>query len=443
MSAMGSISLSGLLGGTAGQIDTTSLINNLMQAQSVPQNQLRDQLTLVQGRLNEYQVLNTKLTALQKAAEALQDPTTWGATAATSSSTSVVASADGTGSPGSVTFSVTSLARAQITSFAVDQSGNVVDTNTVDSITITDGSGTDHSISLSSGAADDVASAINGAKLGVQATVVTTDQGKILQLSATKTGTANGFTVAGFSSPQTTVVGASDAQVTVGNPNSGGYTLTSSSNSFTNLAPGLTVTVGGLVNNVTVSVDTDPKAISSKVKSLVDAANAAQNELAATTGKGGVLEGRYEVRSIQNAISATVAQGLANNGSLKTYGVDIDKTGQLSFDADAFASAFAANPTATRDAIATTFGARLQTVADGATAGGTGTITQSITAENSTSDRLNQQIDNWTTRLDRIKSDLQAKYAAMETALSRLQSQQTYLTSMLKSASGSSSSSGS
>ena len=39
--------VSGLLGGTAGQIDTTSLISNLMVAQAVPQNQLKDQLTTV------------------------------------------------------------------------------------------------------------------------------------------------------------------------------------------------------------------------------------------------------------------------------------------------------------------------------------------------------------------------------------------------------------
>ena len=73
----GSISLSGLLGGTAGSIDTTALISSLMQAASIPQTQLKDQLTTQQGLMMAYQAINTKLTAMQTAAQAMTDPTAW------------------------------------------------------------------------------------------------------------------------------------------------------------------------------------------------------------------------------------------------------------------------------------------------------------------------------------------------------------------------------
>jgi flagellar hook-associated protein 2 len=54
---------------------------------------------------------------------------------------------------------------------------------------------------------------------------------------------------------------------------------------------------------------------------------------------------------------------------------------------------------------------------------------------------LNTQITAWTTRLADIQTRYQNKFNAMETALARLQSQQTYLNSMINSMNRSSSSS--
>ena len=49
MTMPSSFNVSGLLGGTAGQIDTTTLISQLMQAQAIPQTQLQTQLTTLQS----------------------------------------------------------------------------------------------------------------------------------------------------------------------------------------------------------------------------------------------------------------------------------------------------------------------------------------------------------------------------------------------------------
>ena len=85
MSSTGSFSMTGLLGGTAGQIDVTSLISQLMQAAALPQTQLEDQLTTQTTQLSTYQTINSKLSALLTAGQTLTDSTTWGATSATSS----------------------------------------------------------------------------------------------------------------------------------------------------------------------------------------------------------------------------------------------------------------------------------------------------------------------------------------------------------------------
>jgi flagellar hook-associated protein 2 len=85
----------------------------------------------------------------------------------------------------------------------------------------------------------------------------------------------------------------------------------------------------------------------------------------------------------------------------------------------------------------------LKTTADNAVAPTTGTLTASIAAAQSTSQRLDDEISQWTDRLTDIKDRLTQKYTAMETALSRLQSQQTWLKSVLANLNNSSSSSSS
>src|SRR4051794_15205569 len=211
----GSISMSGLLGGTAGQIDTTTLINNLMTAAAVPQRQLQDQLTGVKSVQSALQAANSKMTSLLTAARALTDPAAWTSTAATSSSTSVVASSDGTATPGSFTFNVTALAKAQITTVAADADGNMV-ADYYQGLTLKDPDGVLHTLPLAGGTPDAVASAINDANLGVRAIVVNTTQGKVVQVVSQKTGTANTFDISGFSETPQTIVPAADAKITVG-----------------------------------------------------------------------------------------------------------------------------------------------------------------------------------------------------------------------------------
>ena len=438
----GSISLSGLLGGTAGSIDTTALINSLMQAASIPQNQLRDQLTTQKGLMMAYQAINTKLTAVQTAAQALTDPSAWTATAATSSVGSVVATSDGTATPGSTTFNVIHTAAPQISSIAADGSGNVV-SNPAAGITITGADGTAHAISLTTGSASDVAAAINTANVGVRASVVNSDAGTVLQLAATSTGTNAAFTAGGFDSSLQTIVPATNAQIGVGDPAAGGYTVSSQSNTFTGVIPGVTFTVSAPISNVTVSVASDEKSMSTKMQALVDAANIARSELSADTSQGAPLQGTTSVNDVLTGILSAVSAGTANGGSPKTYGIDVDKNGVFSFDAAAFATAYGADPAGTQTAIAGSFASNLNKAADSAIAPVFGSVTQAMSSITNTEGTLNDQISTWTTRLADVQTRMQQKYTAMETALAKLQSTGTYLTSMLKSVNGSGSTSSS
>src|SRR5664279_3903916 len=109
-----SFNVSGLLGGTAGSIDTVSLIASLMQGAAVPQNHLKDHLTTLTNVQNAYQAINTQTAMMQSAAHNVTDSTAWNAITATSSSTSMVATSDATASAGTTTFNVTQLSQSQV-----------------------------------------------------------------------------------------------------------------------------------------------------------------------------------------------------------------------------------------------------------------------------------------------------------------------------------------
>jgi len=183
--------------------------------------------------------------------------------------------------------------------------------------------------------------------------------------------------------------------------------------------------------------------MSTKMQALVDAANVARSELSADTSQGAPLQGTTSVNDVLTGILSAVSAGTATGGSLKTYGIDVDKNGVFSFDAAAFATAYGADPTGTQTAIAGSFAANLNKAADSAIAPVFGSVTQAMSSITNTEGTLNDQISTWTTRLADIQTRMQQKYTAMETALAKLQSTGTYLTSMLKSVNGSGSTSSS
>ena len=442
MTSPSSFNVSGLLGGAAGSIDTTALVSQLVQAAALPQTNLKNQLNVEKATVAAYQAISTKMAALQTAAQALTDPTAWTATTATSSVSAVVATSTGTATAGSTTFDVLHLASGQLSTVAAAADGTVV-SNPSAGIVITGADGTAHQILLTTGTASGVADAINAAQVGVRATVVTTDSGPLLQLSSTGTGSSAGFSASGFDTAPQTVVAAQNAQIGVGTVGAGGYTVSSATNTFTGVIPGVTFTVSAPASNVTVTVGKDEQSVSNKVQALVDAANAAYTEINTDTTSGAILQGSLDVTMLQQTIVSAVSHGTAAGQSLKTYGIDVDRYGKFSFDAGAFASAYAADPAGTQTAIAGSFATALNSAAASAIDPGTGTISAAITAGNNHESDLNNRIDAWNTRITDLQQTLQTKFAVMQATLAKLQSQSNYLTSMLKNATGSSSGSNS
>ncbi len=123
-----------------------------------------------------------------------------------------------------------------------------------------------------------------------------------------------------------------------------------------------------------------------------------------------------------------------NGKSPSSIGIVIQKDGTFSFDAAVFQKALADDPQGTQamlSGVATNVGAAATAASDKYT----GSITTSITGQQSVAKDLTTQIDNWSDRLTARRATLQAQYSALETSLSKLQSQSAWLSSQLASTS--------
>jgi flagellar hook-associated protein 2 len=166
--------------------------------------------------------------------------------------------------------------------------------------------------------------AINAKGLSVRAALVTTDTGQMVQFTSTKTGLANQFSIDGLTGSAAQVaVTAKDAQISIGDDGAAGaYTVSSSSNTFTNLMPGLTITASAETTTpVTITTSTDTGTISAKVKAMVDAANDALSGISdlssydATNKVGGPLLSDTTTRFMSQNLLSAISNGKPGYGS--------------------------------------------------------------------------------------------------------------------------------
>jgi flagellar hook-associated protein 2 len=233
---------------------------------------------------------------------------------------------------------------------------------------LTVGSLTGAEVNTGNGSLEAVVGAINGSGLGISASAVTTGVNEYrLSLQSTSAGAANTLNIdpnaLSGAGTLTTVTSAADAAITVGN-GPGAFQVTNGSNSITGLMPGVTLNLlrADPGTQTTISLQPDGQTMASTVQSLVTAANQLITDLntgteyapgtsssggATTSGTAGPLLGDPTAEglldSVLSAISGQV--GVNSTGSSGLVGISINEDGTLSFDPNAFAKVYDANPT--------------------------------------------------------------------------------------------------
>lgn len=423
--------------GLVSGLNTSSIISQLMQVEAQPQTNLKTKVSTESTVVSAYQAVNTKMAAIKTAAEALTgslSSSTWQAATVSSSSTTVTATASPGAVAGTAVFDVKQLAATHMMTAVVPATGVTGGAG----LDLTFASGASTHLAITDDTPQGIADALNSSPYGIKASVITTDQGTSLQMTASQSGTEGTFSVAGFTGAGAKLaVQGQDAQIAVGGTNAGAYTISSPNNTFTTVIPNVSFTATAVQNGVTLTVGSDGDSIATKMQALVDAVNAAGAQMKtstaynATSKQGGPLTGDSTVRELQGSLLSAVSQGYPGYGSFKDLGLQLDSSGTLTFDKSAFLSAYNANPSAVQDAVSNGIAATYDDVASKATDFADGSLTTAIQSHNNTVTSLNDEITDWNTRLTAKQAALQQQFANLETALGKMKDQSSWLSGQL------------
>ncbi|MPV38442.1 flagellar filament capping protein FliD [Georgenia subflava] len=471
---MSSLAIDGLISG----LDTTSLINSLMQLEAAPQTLLKNKSSEASRIVNALQALNTKVASLATSATDAASAESWTKQTVTSSADSVTATAGTGAQPSTLQLKVDRLATGQVSMTNLAAPG--VDLGTPPTLTVVRG-GEIFTIEATGSSATEMAEAINKVKdLGLSAVAVrvgnAVDGGEPeyrLQLSGV-TGESNAFEVyagdavanghidsdgndlgsagaARLVDSTTAAVKAQDAQITLWPDATLAegeeyITLTSGTNSFAEVLPGVSFTVSEVAAEgdepVTLTVERDDAASTKMVSGLINNVNLVLAEIASRTSAttstsddgrevvtGGILSGNSAVRGLSDQVRSAISMPV-DGRSPAEVGITLERSGELTFDEEAFAAALAADPEGTQ-ALVAAIAQRVADVADGASDPIDGTLSLQLTSQEGRVKDLGAQIAEWDNRLATRRIGLERTYAQLEVTLSQLQSQSDWLTSQL------------
>ncbi|WP_077035950.1 flagellar filament capping protein FliD [Pelomonas sp. KK5] len=473
--------------GTNG-LDTQSLVDKLVANEQVPLTQLNTQTSTLKTQISAYGQVQSALSSLQDAARKLLNPSTWGATTASSSDASSVAVTAGNGAvAGSINVQVSQLASAQSIASPVQAGSTAALGGGTLTIELGQWNSTDGSFTSKSGAtavnvsidATDTLSTIrdkiNQSGAGVVASIVTDASGSRLVMRSSETGAANGFKVsvddadgnggdasglsalaydptAGITSATLTQT-AANAQATIN-----GLTINSASNVLTTAIEGLSIsllkptTAGG----TTLTVAQDTTSVKTAINAFATAYNSLNSLLRddtkydAATKTAGTLQGdatavglTYSLRSL---IAGTSTLGGSAMSRLADIGLDPQADGSITVDDTKLSSALA-DPANLKlmfmgldKTNAGNSGFAQQMVSftsqvlgvDGSLATRTNGLQARVNANDKSADALQAHIDQ-------VKARLTAQYSALDTKMASLNSLASYVSQQFSSSSSSSS----
>jgi flagellar hook-associated protein 2 len=240
-----------------------------------------------------------------------------------------------------------------------------------------------------------------------------------------------------------------DAEITFSGTNP--YSITSSSNTFKNLMAGVDVTVSAVTTTpVTVTAGRDTKAAVDAVESLVNDLSTLFDRIRQSTtsnvsaGTQGLLAGSSAPRRAQSELQRALLDPVAGNSivSAGVAGITLERDGTIKFDRAAFTAAYEADPAgmqrlfaAPPDEVDSNPGIldRISTVATAASAFGTGYLATAKEAKDSQITDFTRQIDSYERRLTLREASLKRQYAALEAAISTINSQSNWLAGQLNS----------
>ncbi|MDI6827447.1 MAG: flagellar filament capping protein FliD [Armatimonadota bacterium] len=273
----GTASISGVISG----LKTDEIIAKLIEIERVPINRLQAQKATLNSKLSAWQEANTRILALRTKANSLALGSTFDVKRLTSSDdTIILGSASPSSQVGTYYLKINAVARAhQIKTEGFADITTQVGTG---ELTITVGSGAPVQITIdeTNNTLAGIRDAINKSNAGVTASIINDGSESNpyrLVITSNKTGITGTITieVTGTLPTFTNLQSAQDASLTLGDGEGSEITVYKSSNTITDLIPGITLNLqkADATKTVTITVENDTNAIKQSIKDFVDQYN--------------------------------------------------------------------------------------------------------------------------------------------------------------------------
>ena len=331
--------------GIGSGLDVAKIVEQMVAAEKVPLKKLEYKAEGIQTQISTYGEIKSLTSKLGDIVSKLTRDSAWNGVSISSSNPTLSGTMTGIAATGTYNIKVTHLAQAQTTALggaggialAKDQAMGAAGT-----IKLTMGTESKDIDITSSDTLTKIATKINEAGMGIQASIVTDVDGKErLMLRSKETGTDKEFTVNLGAAPgvlgQNTTQNAQNAKVELN-----GLVVESSANTFANTIPGMSFTVSEVTSTAaTLNVKADTEAMKKNIQEFVEAYNALNDLLTQSTKyveeskTAGVLQGDSATVSLQNSLRM-LTQGISGSTGgltrLAEIGIQMQEGGKLSTD---------------------------------------------------------------------------------------------------------------
>ena len=219
-----------------------------------------------------------------------------------------------------------------------------------------------------------------------------------------------------------------------------GIHITRTDNTISDVVAGLTLTIVSeteAAEDVTISANSSRGTLAGGLNDFVSAYNATVNAVNAQIGENaGILSGDPVLREIQSALRQLTGYSASGAvGSLAALGIELDRTGQMSFDTTKFYSLSTAQFESAMDLMGTTatgFGALARKL-DEVSNPFNGLIAKQQESLDSADTRIDTQIAAITERILVMQSALSLKLQQADVLISQFNAQQSQLDAIIKS----------
>lgn len=463
--------------GVGSGLDSEGIIAALMSVERRPVSLLAQQTTDIKTQLSSIGQLQSLAATMRDKAAAISSVSLWGQTALTSSDpTRVTGSSSSSSAIGRYSVVVQSLAASQTstsTAFAnsdatLNEGSLTIELGAWAGTAFTAKAGsTAKTINIGAGETSlaSIRDKINAAGAGVTASIINDANGARLSLRSTATGEENGFRITtaetvddnnaatGLSalgvdgtltSPMELNQAAANAMAEIN-----GISVESANNTLTNVADGLTLTLGKAELNVAteVVVASDTEAVKTAITDFVTAFNALatyikdQTKYNEASKTGAPLQGDRTVIGFQWQLRGVINQGSAAStewSRLSEVGIAMKADGTLGISTSDLDDALE-NPDELRKLLATDaeetansgFMDRFKDLGNSVldtTTGSLETLEQSLQARVERNDDRQAQMED---RLVSTEARIRAQYQALDTSMARLNALSNYVTQQM------------